>query len=232
MAVLGGVVSAHAPTKPWQKWAYGLMFVVLGAVGLFFVVKQSDETAGATAKLEGSIQKLDASLKETARLQGVNTELQGKLVTQSATIASLGKETISQITGKGTFLYFTVVPNLGSGNPVSFPLSVWIRGKYPMREVTTVIQNTASFAISSNLTQPTLPLPKTLLPGVSSVDYRLGIGEYSMQTWCAAGDPINEVIRLTMIGGKLDQQVEVWGWGKRLYKLGNDNLGFAEPKKP
>jgi hypothetical protein len=232
MAILGGIVSAHAPTKTWQKWVYGLTFVALGAVGLFFVIKQSNETAVASTKLEGSLRSLGDSLKETARLQGVNTQLQGKLLTQSDTIASMSKETISQLTGKGTFLYFTVAPNLGSGDPPSFPLSVWVNGKYPMREVTTSIQSNSVFVISPNLVQPTLPLSKTLLPGLYSVDYRLGLGTHIISTWCAAGGPINEVIKLTLVNGQLDQQVEVWGWGKRLYKQGKDDLGFAEPKKP
>jgi putative Mn2+ efflux pump MntP len=75
MSVLGGIVSAIALEKMWQKWTYALMFIVLGVVGLYFVVKQSNETAVATGKMEASFGTLGDSLKETARLQGLNTRI-------------------------------------------------------------------------------------------------------------------------------------------------------------
>jgi hypothetical protein len=230
MAVIGGIVSAHAPTKLWHKLLYASAFVLLGVIGMYLVIRQSNETAVASSELSHSIHDLSESSKETARVQKLNTELQQRLLVQSSTIESIGKKTISQITGQGTFLYFEVSPNLGSGDPLSFPLSVWIRGKYPMREVTSVIQKAGGFVVNPNLIQPTLPLSKTLLPGVSPVDYRLGLGEYSIQTWCAAGGPINQVIRLKMVDGKLDQQIEVWEGGKQRYKLGDEDLGFSKPK--
>src|SRR5437879_2621335 len=44
MAVLGGIVSAHAPTKPRQKWIYGIAFIVLGCAILMLVIFQSQLT--------------------------------------------------------------------------------------------------------------------------------------------------------------------------------------------
>jgi hypothetical protein len=60
--ILGGIVSAHAPARTWQKWLYGMTFVALGIVGLCFVVKQSNETTAATAILNNNISDLRGKL--------------------------------------------------------------------------------------------------------------------------------------------------------------------------
>lgn len=81
-----------------------------------------------------------------------------------------------------------------------------------MRSVSTAVQSSGRFAIDENLNQPLLPLASTLLPGVSPVNYRLGFGGYSFQTWCAGGGPINEVLDLQADkAGQLQQELEVWG---------------------
>jgi hypothetical protein len=230
IAVLGGFISS-------SNRRYRIAFYVLGAISVLLIVIMGyrtfrDQTAAETARqeLSSSVDSLGRAAGEISRVQGLNTQLQQRLLEQSQNITSLAEENISQVTGRGTFSYFVVAPNLGAGDPITFPLQVFVRGKYPMREVSSSIQRAGNFAITGNLIQPTLPLAKTLLPGVSPVDYRLGVGEYHIQTWCAAGGPINESIRLAMIDGQLDQQIEVWGWGKQLYKLGSAGLGFPEPK--
>jgi hypothetical protein len=57
MTVLGGIVSAHAPQRAWQKWSYAAAFVILGVLSAILIVKQSNETAETlkeqTAKITG-----------------------------------------------------------------------------------------------------------------------------------------------------------------------------------
>ncbi len=60
MAVLGGIISIYALAKRWQKWMYGMTFVVLGVVGMYFVVRQSNEAARATDTLNGNINGLQS----------------------------------------------------------------------------------------------------------------------------------------------------------------------------
>ena len=112
MAVLGGIVSAHAPQKPWQKWAYGPSFVALGAIAMALVIKQSHESAQASMQLATSIrdlgvasQQIQRSTAETARIQSLNTELQKRLLASSMAIASLSKEGIATVTGGNSFCY-------------------------------------------------------------------------------------------------------------------------------
>jgi hypothetical protein len=239
MAVLGGVVSAVALPVRWHKFVFSTAFLLLGCWGMYVVVRQSRESAASASKLDSAIGRIHDSTTqiekddhEIARVEALNTELQTRLLNQSQTIASLAKQSVSELTGGDTFPYFVAVPNAGSGNPTTFPLMVFVRGKCPMREVSTAVQRSGQFAISENLTQPLLPLPSTLLPGVSPVNYRVGFGRYSFQTWCVGGGPINEVLDMQASNdGQLHQEVEVWGWGKRLYKEGTEDLGFAPPKK-
>jgi hypothetical protein len=229
IAVLGGYISSSNRKHRIAFYALGAISVALILITGYRNFRVQVVADIAQQRLASSVDNLGRATGEIARVQELNTQLQQRLLEQSQNITSLAQENISQVTGRGTFCYFIVAPNLGAGNPISFPLQVLVRGKYPMREVSSAIQRTGNFVVTQNLIQPALPLPKTLLPGASPVDYRLEIGQYHIQTWCAAGGPINEVIRLTLIDGRLDQQVEVWGWGKRLYKLGSANLGFAEP---
>jgi hypothetical protein len=206
LAILAVAISVLGVTSNDPK--YRFMFYVLGTMSVVLIIVtgyrnyQVQKAADAAQQdLTSKVADLRTATAEISRVQDLNTKLQNRLLTQSGTIASLARESVSQMTG--TFCYFMVAPNLGSGNPVSFPLQLWVHGKYPMREVTSVIQKADEFVITQNLVQPTLPLPKTLLPGVSGMDYRLGTGEFHIQTYCAAGGPINEVIRLKLIDGKL-----------------------------
>jgi len=136
-------------------------------------------------------------------------------------------DTLGQLTGGDTYCYFMVAPNLGSGNPVTYPLSVWVRGKYPMRSASSQIQT----LLNRNQVQMiSLPLGDgTLLPGVRSIGYSIGLGRHSISTWSVSGGPINEIIDLSIDShGALDQEIEVWGDGKQLFKEGNKDLGFAK----
>ena len=93
MAVLGGIVSAHAPTKLWHKAAYGLSFVVFGVVGMWCVVKQSNETAKADSDLKGAIadlhdvqSKVPILNKQLEGLSSQNTEANKHLADKQTTI--------------------------------------------------------------------------------------------------------------------------------------------------
>ena len=128
MAVLGGVVSAHAPVKAWHKWLYASMFVMLGIIGLYFVIQQSNETAVATSRLSTSLDNLNNTAAETTRVQILNTELQKRLLLSTATITDLSKLGINVSSGGNSWAYLkflfqreqTSVIALHGGN---FPLA-------------------------------------------------------------------------------------------------------------
>lgn len=134
MAALGGVVSAHAPTKPRQKWLYALMFMLLGAVGLYFVIQQSHETAKASSDLSTSIHDLSESSKETTRLQTLNTALQQKLLEASGNIVNLSKQNLDQITGGDS--YPVIIASLRPDQQGAMTLSVVAHGKNNLVDLT------------------------------------------------------------------------------------------------
>lgn len=59
-------------------------------------------------KLNDSQEKVNASLAEVARVQGLNTKLQERLIESNATIASLAKTSVEEITGGDSFCYVEV----------------------------------------------------------------------------------------------------------------------------
>jgi hypothetical protein len=114
MAVLGGIVSAIALSGKWRKITSCAAFVVLGCWGMYIVIKQSRDSATASEGLRNALSRIGQSTvqierdsTETARLQEANTHLQERLLKQSVTISSLARENVSQVTGAGTFIYFT-----------------------------------------------------------------------------------------------------------------------------
>ena len=143
--------------------------------------------------------------------------------------------TLGQLTGAGTFCNFLAVPNMGAGNPVSYPVNVWVQGRYPTHHVVSDVQRIVGPGDRQSIARQfqsirSIPLGDgTLLPGVQSLDLRLAAGRYAIQTWSVSDGPINEVLDLQIVDESLQQNVEVWGGGKRLYKLGTKGLGFANP---
>lgn len=166
MAVLGGVVSAHAPVKPWHKALYIFAFVALGAIGLFFVVKQSNETAIANEGLAKTLVDLQASTTETARIQGNDTKLQERLLAQSQTIASLAKEGIDTQTGGDS--YPIVISSPGwVRRGTSSKLIAMVRGKHNLPDVTIAVlshmQNNTPAHLEEQRLNPEIYVPSLLL---------------------------------------------------------------------
>lgn len=131
LAALGGIVSAHAPRKTSHKLAYGLAFVALGAIGLFFVVQQSRETAKASADLSKAISDLSTSSSENTRIEKLNTELQKRLLKSNDDITNLARVGIDVSTGGTSICYVNFVFRGSTADLVLLQ-----RGKYPLADVT------------------------------------------------------------------------------------------------
>ena len=80
MAMLGGIVSAHAPTTFTAKMGYGSTFVVLAVIGMKLVIQQSNEAAEADRAFRGTLEAVAKSTAETQRMQSLNTELSESLM--------------------------------------------------------------------------------------------------------------------------------------------------------
>ncbi len=99
MALVGGAVSLHAPTKwPWRI-TYAALFAVLGAISVVYVIKQSNEGALANHNLSEAMGKLERSTTRIADMTALNAQLQDKLMRQTETITALSRENIAATTG-------------------------------------------------------------------------------------------------------------------------------------
>src|SRR5260370_20568530 len=112
MAVRGGIVSSHAPTELRHKIAYVSAFVFAGAVSIWFVIRISNENAAASRELGTALKNLGDSTASIANMTALNTQLQGRLLQQSDTIADLSKQNIATVTGGDSFCYIDSEPAL------------------------------------------------------------------------------------------------------------------------
>jgi hypothetical protein len=144
LAILGGVVSAHAPAKVYQKWLYVAMFVVLGVVGMSFVIKQSNETTEASVRLARSISDLSDSSKESTRLTAENSQLQERLLGLADKILQTTNENLSQVTGGTTYPKVISIKE-----KEGWRLAVIAQGKYDLTNVSITVLQHAQLASSA-----------------------------------------------------------------------------------
>jgi hypothetical protein len=133
MAALGGIVSAHAPQNVKYKRLYAVAFIALGAVGLYFVVRQSKESAQAGAQLSTALSNLSDAAKESARVGALNTQLQERLLAQSDTIKELSMQNIDEVTGGRDFV--VVFPASQPIDGTGMALVAEVHGSHAMRNV-------------------------------------------------------------------------------------------------
>jgi hypothetical protein len=149
LAVLGGIVSAHGSNKGWHKILYACGFMVLGIAGMWFVVRESNETAVANGNLNHSLDDLSKSSKEAARLQRLNADLQGKLLAQTDTISRLARENADLVTGGNS--YPDIEPVLGKlDNLPGIPLTIIVHGKHDLLDVTIAVMSHMQDVTGSN----------------------------------------------------------------------------------
>src|SRR5712692_948264 len=99
MALLGGIVSLHAPAKWPAKITYAVLFALLGGISIVYVIKQSNETAVAGQKLTNALDNLGKSTANIVTMTSLNAQLQERLLKQSDTITDLSKQNIAATTG-------------------------------------------------------------------------------------------------------------------------------------
>lgn len=89
MAVLGGAVSAHGPSKMLPKIAYILTFVILGVIGFLLILRSSKENALAKhsadlkmTRIEKTVLDLKASsnIKDSHHPLATSADLAGRYI--------------------------------------------------------------------------------------------------------------------------------------------------------
>ena len=138
MALLGGVVSTHAPGKLAHKITYLMAFPALGIAAGLFTVKSSMEAGRSSAALTDALKELEKATGDTTKLQTINNQQSEQIIKLSAKLGILAEHGISTTTGGNSFCVMLI--NFQTGLPVPILLH---RGKYPLYEV--VARNLLTF---------------------------------------------------------------------------------------
>jgi hypothetical protein len=114
------------------------------------------------------------------------------------------------------------VPNMGEGDPPTYPLTLWVKGKYPMRNVVAEIQTVYDDPAKQLQSMRTIPLGDgTLRPGLYRIDnVRVPIGKHIITIESRRGRS-NESLVLSMSNGNLQQTGDVFRDGKKLHTIGD-----------
>jgi hypothetical protein len=194
MAVLGGIVSAHAPAKTWHRVSYVVLFVIAGAASVWLVIRISNENAASSAGLTAALSNLSESTNEIARMAALNNSLQEKLLGQDARISKLAEESFKTITGADSFPYVAPQP---AAYPGPVPLFVWDHGKYMLTGVTLTIRKSGDFSfvgvpIDIGILHPGWgkPLSMAIVP---NPDPGTGVDIYTIQMYTQS-DLFTEVV--------------------------------------
>lgn len=165
LIIMGVLLSLRDAWPKEHPWIVVAAFALAGGVAMFAAVRQNQlpakeaaeaqrqvtdaqkQTAEATAKLSDSMNRLGTQTGEISRVQGLNTELQSKLIGQggqllssSERISELSKQAIDTTTGGASFCYMTLDPQLTPQGVMMTPVVIH-KGQQPLYSLEARIAN-------------------------------------------------------------------------------------------
>jgi hypothetical protein len=163
------------------------------------------------ALLEQGSQMFNEQEAATRRMQG---------------LSKASAQAINLMTGGDSFCYVTAITNAGAGDPITFPLIVWV-SSYPMRNVASETGPIFDHPTQETMTEQireTRPLQLgdatgTILGGLHLTRERMGLGKHFVKFTSLNHWLISETIDLTVVNGQVKECVEVTG-GKVLHREG------------
>src|SRR6266511_5134627 len=79
-------------------------------------------------------------------------------------------EITNELTGGDTYAYFMAIPNEGEGDPPTYPLTLWVKGKYPMQKIVAQIETVYDDPDKQLHTRRNIPLGDgTFRPGIHPI---------------------------------------------------------------
>lgn len=222
--LLAMFVTIWPPQNRWSKVAWIAVFMVLTV----FEVRNMYRDRDAHDREEAATRERERKAFEGIA-QGLNTSISNNQKAFDAQmrrmeqLSGLSREALGNLTGGDTFCYFTAVPNMGSGEPITYPLTIWVQGKYPMPNVVAQIQtvipgNDPESVRKQFQSMRILPLGNgTLRPGVHPINARVPLGRHIITIWTASNEMITESMELKLVNGQFVQSIDVWSKGKMLY---------------
>jgi len=220
MAVLGGVVSAHAPVRAGHKILYAVAFLVLGVGAIVFAVKLSREQAEAATTMTATVAKLTLAATQTERLQEMNAAQNQQIIDLSRLNAGLAQKGIFTVTGGDSYCTMHLLFQFNPPVPTFGNL-----GKYPLYGVVARIVDVSKLRrevlagkpadFSSGLVIPIGDIAK----GLSSVQQSIAItiSEQYFQRYniffSARNGVWSESMMLKKVGAEWRAAIRVTGFG-------------------
>lgn len=136
MTVLGGTVSAIAPTSPLHKGIWAVVFVSIGICTYSLAVIQSRQAKENADELRSRMNELREASAATAKLQAANNELQRQRLELSERNAELAREAIHSVTGGDSFCWMQMNFQFG------YPTPMFVHsGKHTLYEINVRVAN-------------------------------------------------------------------------------------------
>jgi hypothetical protein len=216
------VVMALAKMRPVHKFVWLLLafaFVMVENSAMDkerqdFADNQASIRAGEQANFERIAQQNQHEFSETInRLQSI--------IDSNKDINNMTRKNLDNITGGDTYCYFTADTSQGRENPLTFPLTVWVIGEYPMRQAVGEIQTVYDDPNKQFASILKIVLPDALLSGVHPIDgIRVPLGRHIITVWSRRGLQ-TEQLELAIVNGRVKQTCDVFRDGKKLYECPN-----------
>ena len=129
----------------------------------------------------------------------------------------------NQFTGGDTYAYFTAVSNMGVGDPPTYPLTLMVKGKYPIRNTVVEIQTVSDDPAKPNLIRQIPVGDGTLFPDRYLLEnFRVSLGRHII-TIRSGIRRINQTLELSMASDGLQQTGDVFENGKKLHDIGESH---------
>jgi len=141
LAFVAAVVTIWPPDNEWAKAAWILVFggfLVLEVSTLY--QQRSEDTLTDRAKTREEDDRFTGLLKAQqdnfAQVLRDNQQHFDETLRHFERLGRLSTESIEELTGGDSWVWFLVVPNLPNGNPPTYELSMRVEGKHPLHDVT------------------------------------------------------------------------------------------------
>jgi hypothetical protein len=218
MAVLGGVVSVHAPQAKGTRWSYAIVFIVLGVLAVVFTIKVSREAGEAAGTVKTALNGLKIATDRNAVLEGVNNEQSKQIIALSNKAVGLAQNSILTTTGGDSYCYLVLASNF----PPSIPLCIH-EGKYPLYDVKARVVDISrmeramargekfvpNFTNDQGVVFGDVPLGSVAVPGSTSI--RFSENEFqSFNIFFSARNGLwSEALRLKKVNGNWVTAIQV-----------------------
>lgn len=213
------VVMALAKMRPIHKFVWLLLAFVYVMVENSAMDKDRHDFAENQAIIRASEQaNFERIAKQNQSDFSETIDHLQSIIDSSNKISKMTRQSLDDMPGGDTYCYFTADTSRGSGNPPTYPLTIWVKAEHPMRQAGGEIQTVYDDLNRQLASVRKMVLPDALLSGVHPFDQiRVPTGRHIITVWSRRGLQ-TEQLELTIVDSRVKQTCDVFRDGKKLYE--------------